>query len=341
MGNINKLNIVRAGNINQEKWDQYVCRKSKSSIYHRSNWLETVAEEYGMKNVSLAALSGEHIVGILPILQISNLTGKKHISLPYSMYGGPISDNTDIAKELVMCSRRHAEKGNAVLQIYSNMDINETGLNKYEMSSDYAIGLRFNDYEQHWIEGIGSGLRRNIKKSDECKIEVIISKDGAEGFYSLLLSHRNRLRLPTPRVEYYKSLIRNINSTILSCRIDGELVGAILLLEDDDVLYYAIPVYMKVRKECQIADRCVWDLVKHGYKTNKKEIRLGGHPLGIEGLDQFKKKWSNNKNQLYNYTSHTKDYNLEKYKTRGIPGWSFLPKPAARYIGYHVIRWFG
>lgn len=341
-----RTKITKLDDVSRENWDRYVREAASSTIYHSLVWLDAVSDEYGMNNVSLIATAGDKVVGVLPILRINNLTGKKHISLPYSMFGGPVADNVDIAQALMVSAKDGASAENAVLQISSNVDIDaeslsQHGIYRHALADDYSIELEYEDAEQHKQSGLGSGARKNLKKNEACEVVIGVGTADLREFYDLLLRHRRRLKLPTPRKNYYGRLVERLGANVLSCRIKGENMGSILFLEDAKAIYYAVPVYSDSSRKWHVADRCVWELVKYGYERGKRFVRLGSHPSGLTGLDQFKRKWANRTARLYNFSSHPPKFNSERIKTRGLPAWNYLPERVAGAVGYYLIRWFG
>src|SRR4029078_207156 len=49
-------------------WDEYVVARPDTSMYHLSPWAGVMRDAFGHRTQSLAALTGERVTGILPLV---------------------------------------------------------------------------------------------------------------------------------------------------------------------------------------------------------------------------------------------------------------------------------
>jgi len=95
--------VIRPGTAaDDEARDALVRAHPEGSFFHLSAWQRVIHDAFGHRSRELLAWQGEELVGALPMMQCTSLSGKKNlISMPYAVYGGPVGASPDVDAALV------------------------------------------------------------------------------------------------------------------------------------------------------------------------------------------------------------------------------------------------
>ena len=84
----------RAGD--ERRWDQFVRTHANGTFFHLSGWKRVIEQAFGHRTYYLIAERGPAVSGVLPLTHVkSMLFGSSLISNAFSVYGGPIADDTE------------------------------------------------------------------------------------------------------------------------------------------------------------------------------------------------------------------------------------------------------
>jgi FemAB-related protein (PEP-CTERM system-associated) len=96
------LRVRRALPGEDARWDAYVADHGGATFFHRTGWSRVVQEQFRHDPCHLVAERGREWLGVLPVfLTKSPFLGKNLISLPYAVYGGPLSSDADAHEALM------------------------------------------------------------------------------------------------------------------------------------------------------------------------------------------------------------------------------------------------
>src|ERR1043165_1618727 len=85
------MEIIRNGD--DKSWDRFVERHDDATVAHLSAWGRIIERAYGHESVPLAAIDGDEIVGVLPLVRMkSRLFGHGLVSMPFLDYGGIVAE---------------------------------------------------------------------------------------------------------------------------------------------------------------------------------------------------------------------------------------------------------
>jgi FemAB-related protein (PEP-CTERM system-associated) len=89
--------------------DAYLRSRSDSTVFHLSGWSRAVERAFGAQRRDLIATRDDKIVGVLPISSCKRPFGRDNwISAPWGVYGGPVSDSSEISRKLVESAMERA-----------------------------------------------------------------------------------------------------------------------------------------------------------------------------------------------------------------------------------------
>jgi FemAB-related protein (PEP-CTERM system-associated) len=94
--------------------DALVLDAPQATFFHLSGWRRFVERTYRHPACELAAWRGGELVGILPLMRCRGLLGgRKLVSMPYAVYGGPIGVDREVELALVGEAKLMAERQRA------------------------------------------------------------------------------------------------------------------------------------------------------------------------------------------------------------------------------------
>ena len=94
-----------------EARDAFVLAHPRSTFFHQSGWQRFVTNVHRHRSEELLAWRGEELVGVLPLMSCSSLSGRrKLLSLPFSVYGGPLGADAGVERQLVQAACELAEE---------------------------------------------------------------------------------------------------------------------------------------------------------------------------------------------------------------------------------------
>lgn len=77
-------------------WSQYVHGHPQGSLFHALAWKRAVEYAYSHRARYLVAHRHGRVCGVLPLFMIdSRIGGRRVVSVPYAVYGGPLADDTE------------------------------------------------------------------------------------------------------------------------------------------------------------------------------------------------------------------------------------------------------
>src|SRR5215472_2454080 len=83
----------RAGD--ESRWDQFVWAHPRGTFFHLSGWKRVIERAFGHRTYYLIAERGSAITGVMPLTHVKSLLfGSSLISNAFSVYGGPIAEDS-------------------------------------------------------------------------------------------------------------------------------------------------------------------------------------------------------------------------------------------------------
>ena len=296
------------------RWDEFVIRHPKSTIFHHSVWFRVLHDRY-QRNVSCYVLetgNGEVRAGI-PLIDIpSKIMGKRLDCLPCSEYCYPlVYSSEDLLQLLEAVKEIILLKPDYFCEIKGWEDLispNEIGfvessqyLHHVRALKDSPEGLRA-ELEENYH------LKRNLKKAERSKITIrdADGDDDLKRFLQLSVKTRRRHNLFPWPFQYIKSICRHVIAAgygfLLLAEFDGRVVAGSLYLCFKDRATLKINAsdkrYAKLRANYLITMKAMERACYEGYKY----FDFGITHLDNSGLIAFKKQWGSNESQINYYT---------------------------------------
>ena len=104
------IRICNLDKTREKEWDAFVEGRPEGTLFHQTVWKNLIARVFGFKPMYIYAERDGAIVGVLPLFQVPLFpTGRAFVSVPFGVYGGICSIDSDVSIGLL-------EKGRVLLE---------------------------------------------------------------------------------------------------------------------------------------------------------------------------------------------------------------------------------
>ena len=373
-GNLSNRILVRTfGESNREIWDKFVLSNANSSFFHLAGWKDVVEQSFGHTSHYMIAIQEEQITGILPIFEIkSRLFGHSLVSVPFGVYGGVCSMNSNAEDSLM---RSAAVLGRLIGVDYIEMrnqfdqltrspvnqlnelketnwptgkqDNRQTGKLDNWITKDLYVTFQreiYSDSKENF-KAIPRKQRRMIRQGIKADlISKIGRREHLKDFYNIYARSVKTLGTPVFPLRYFENIMNIFSETfILSVWKDNMMVSGVMTFKFKNRLmpYYggALEKYFQYA----VNDFMYWELMRYGCENGFKVFDFGRSKKGTGSFD-FKRHWGFEPTELpYMYCLAVKKDmpNISpanpKYNAM-INIWKKLPLSVANWLGPKIVR---
>lgn len=347
------ISISALTSSDEPAWEVYVNSHPDATIYHTLEWRDIIYNEYRFEPVYLIAKSspspstgegrceGERVVGVLPMFLVKNLRGRRFVSLPFSLYGGPLGDTDKAIAVLLETGIEMVKKGKAVsmeVKPYKHIDVDIQGL----ASNDWMIGTTVD--LTVGIDGLWKNLtdKNDVNRAIRERLLFLLSDgEGVERFYKLQLMTRKRLGLPTPSLRYYRSFFEKMPGGVKLALIEkgGIPVAGGLFFTYNGAVLHALGASDKRYLYSRPNDLLLWEMMKWSASSGYKILDLGVVLSEDNGLVHFKRKWGGKETVVKRYLYPAVQKNMANRD--GSIFFKMLPLSISKVVGSRVMRSMG
>jgi len=334
------MNIRHCTDADASAWDAFLGEAPVSSFYHLFAWKGINEQSFGHRCFYLAAVEGERIVGVFPIVFIqSRLFGNILCSMPFVNYGGPCVPGAEAQIALL-------KEAESIVQEFSADYLEIRGTRKIEADlpvSEHKVSMTIDlhrDPDVIW-QAFEKKHRKEIRHA--YKQDLRVEHGGSEYldiFFDIMSESWKSLGTPF----YDKTYFRNIFSAFPdSARIFVVYQGGVPI----SVAFNGF--YRKCAEGMWLGSRPdyrkyhpgyvhYWEMIKYACENGFEKFHLGRSTVESGG-EFFKKKWNAYPTQLYwQYILGSKkgipQLNVDNPKYRvAIGAWKIMPDAMTRAIG--------
>ena len=102
--------IRAAGPADGDARDEFVMAHPRATFFHQGRWRRFVERTYGHQSRELIALVDGQVTGVLPMMLCRGpLWRRRLVSMPYSVYGGPLGTDRETETALIQAAGKLAE----------------------------------------------------------------------------------------------------------------------------------------------------------------------------------------------------------------------------------------
>ncbi len=277
------------------------------SIFHTREWGLTLQKSYGYKPEYLLIERKGGGTAFLPIMEIASfLTGKRHISLPYSDYCPPIVNGEypvgELAKDLLSIG---ANRGWNSLELRlgdGNVSFDGRHCAEYfHHVLDLSVG------EEQIFRDMRDSTRRNIKKSQREGLEVSVSTSMADlrDYYHLNCLTRRRHGLPPQPFQFFlclhEQLLERGQGIIVLARYRRTITAGAIFLQTGTKAYYKFGASEKLFQHLRPNNMVLWEGIRWYVRNGCRSLCFGRNEENNEGLRRYKLGWGAGESSINYY----------------------------------------
>lgn len=328
-------------------WDAFVHAMPDATFFHLAAWRDVIERAFGHTAHYTYAERDGVIAGILPLVHVkSRLFGNTLVSLPFCVYGGPVSADLETSVALEAHADGLMQRIGAASIEFRHM--RETA-SDWVRQPDLYVTFRkpiVADHEAN-MKAIPRKQRAMVRKGIQNGLAARIDPDTA-AFYRIYAESVRNLGTPVFSRHYFQILAEAFagRSDILTV-LDGEkpIAAVMSFYFRDEVLPYYGGGTIEARERAG-NDFMYWSVMQSAAARGCRLYDFGRSKLGT-GAFSFKKNWGFAPEPLhYRFKlrpgASIPDHNPLNPKYRLlVETWKRLPLPVANLIGPRIVRGIG
>lgn len=352
------MNIRTINPETDSRWNDFVDKHPHGCVFHHSAWSQVLNRSFPQLHPFYCVAEDENsiIQGAIPCAWvISRITGKRLVSLPFSLYCDPLVHNREVffdLQENIVSEFRAHRASYAVIRVRfapglfsSGPFIDYIGYKNHTLSLDPDLDELLHSFDRQCI-------RSHIHKGENDGIEIreATSENEIKTFFNLYIKTRKKFGTPPQPFIFFKNMwdilypknmlmvliakYRNIPICSLWClkyknRVHAECIGV-----DED--------YRELSPNILTFWRAIQVSKQQGYQF----FEFGGTSCYNTGLLHFKSRWGAVEEDIHHYFypkvkgfssnfSTGMDYSLWTKLIKKLPDWLFIESGnlAYRHLG--------
>lgn len=339
------MKIIDCDRSQASAWDAYVDACPQASFYHRFAWKTINERALGHQSAFLAAVDGDAIVGVLPVVHVKSwLFGNIACSMPFVNYGGPAANSPEIEAALMAEAARVCDKWRVEYCEFRSRRYLGDALPSSTSKVSLTLALE-QDPDLHW-NAFKTGHRQEIRRGYKHGLVARVGRgELLDPFYEVLSESWRNLGTPLYNKHYFEAILEAMPNSVRLCVVysgDEPAAAAFDGLHRDTVEGMWLGARAKFRHQL-VGYVLYWELIKDACQSGYKHFHFG-RSTADSGSETFKKKWNANVDQLYwHYLLRTRtempslNVRNPKYQ-RAIETWRRLPAAVTSFIGPSIAR---
>jgi CelD/BcsL family acetyltransferase involved in cellulose biosynthesis len=307
------------------RWDEFLERHPRASVFHTTGWLEALRQTYGYEPIAYTTTPpGANLRNAVLFCRVQSwLTGPRLVSLPFSDHCEPLVDDAadfqDILANLKERSRQNKWR------YFEIRLIDHAEEPQGSFHSTYSYLLHQLDLSPN-LETLFRGFHKDStqRKIRRAEREGLTYQEGRseallDDFYRLFLLTRRRHQLPPQPRNWFLNLTRSLGEAIkIRVAFKGQrAVAAVMTLRYKDTLVYKYGCSDARFNSLGGMHLLFWRSIQDAKKDGLRTFDLGRSDREGSGLITFKDRWGATRSTL-TYSRYTRSArSLDKYKTTG------------------------
>ncbi|SFB94116.1 Acetyltransferase involved in cellulose biosynthesis, CelD/BcsL family [Halobiforma haloterrestris] len=308
-----------------DEWNRYVERSDGTNPFFRAEALRLQADDTGTTPHLLAGFKGQEAVGLLPIFEYNRgpITGAfSPAPRSWSCYLGPATLNVDKLKRRKADRRvRRFLEGaiewieREISPVYTKIvaaefeDVRPFVWNDFDVQPGYTYVVDLADAgdEEELAKRFSSDARSNVRNADEDA--YVVEEGDNEDVGEIVDQVARRYESQGQSFHLSPEFARAAHATLPDgsirpyvCRVDGDTVGGILVVESDTTRYrWQGGVKPDVDVDLAINDLLDWHVMRDGLREGLERYDLVG--AGVPSINRYKAKFNPGLETNYTITS--------------------------------------
>jgi len=328
-------------------WNELIASGPEHSFFHSSNWAAVLVDSYSYKPLYFTRREGAQVSALVSVMEVDSLlTGKRGVSLSFTDYCAPISNDeasfSSIFDEILHYGK---DAGWKYLEMRGGAK-HFNGAVPYGTYARHVLALHGGELEL--FKNFSSATRRNIRTAEKSGLRVAVSdfETDLDEYYRLHCRTRKRHGVPPQPRSFFKAIHRNVISkgkgfTVLA-RFQGRPVSGAVYFYSGRKAIYKFGASDLRYQHLRPANLVMWEAMKWFSNNGFDELCFGRTDLDNAGLVHFKSGWGAREETIHYYRY---DFSRSTFVQR-LPAFRFpllqrLPIPLLRLAGTLLYRHIG
>lgn len=346
------MNIYKLNPLQDPRWQSFVDRHPRSSVFHTTQWLEALRRTYHYEPVVYTTTppASELSNGVVFCRIRSWLSGSRLVSLPFSDHCEPLASSEELAELMDWLSAsRHRKNWKYIeLRPLSPDGAPRTAdLTKSESFSLQTLDLKpsidtlFQNFHKSCVQRKIQRAEREKLTYEEGRSDTLLKK-----FYDLLLLTRRRHGLPPQPLVWFRNAVACLGDRVLIRIVskDGRPVASIITMQYKDVLVYKYGCSDSRFNNLGGNSLLFWRAIQDAKRDGVVKYDLGRSELDNPGLVTFKENWGAVSEPLeyYRFPAQQAFHLNSGWRTRVAKSvFSMMPDPLLAATGRLLYRHIG
>lgn len=339
-----------ANPLDDGRWNNRLASSPQNSFFHTSNWARVLHESYDYHPVYSVILENGSLLALIPLMEVNSiLTGRRGVSLPFTDYCDPISNDQTHLQSAIDCLRRYGKEAD-----WKYIEFRGDGYFTDKVPCYgyyYGHNLSLSQDGDYFKEIFRDSTWRNIRKSQRLgiRVEISTSLESLSEFYRLNCLTRRVHGLP-PQPFYFFSKInehilsKGLGLVILASYNQDYIAGAVFF-HFGDRAYYKFGASNRKFQQLRANNLLMWEAIRWYSEKGYRELCFGRTNANATGLRQFKNGWGARERiiKYYRYDTHTNRFlgSSEPCRECGYSILSRVPLPLLKAAGRLMYRHMG
>ena len=281
------------------RWDIFLARHPRASLFHSSPWLKALSKTYGFQPIAYTTSSGdEDLANAMLFCRVESwLTGRRLVSLPFSDHCEPLVDLTEDRDVLTAVLEREIEQ-----ERLSYLEIRP--LSRFNLVTPLArtaVTYAFHhlDLDPPITEIFGSfhksSTQRKIRRAER---EGLTYCEGStkrllDDFFRLFTLTRKRQGLAPQSKAWFANLMDCFGDALkIRVALKGErAIAAIITIRHKDTLTYKYGCCDSRFNNLGCMHLLFWNAIQEAKLAGLRFLDFGRTDADQKGLITFKNRW--------------------------------------------------
>jgi CelD/BcsL family acetyltransferase involved in cellulose biosynthesis len=326
--------------LEDRRWDEFVQRHPRSSVFHSPAWLKALSRTYGYTPVAYTTSPAGHALenGMVFCRVESWLTGKRLVSLPFSDHCEPLIDTPEDLEAITVALEQESwrEQWRYIeMRPLQQLEM-VTSLQRASIPYTFHLLDLAPDLDTLFRNCHKNSTQRKILRAEREGLQYReeSSKEMLKHFYRLLTITRQRhQRPPQPRI-WFANLMECFGDA-LKIRVAFKAarpVAAVLTIRYKDTMVYKYGGSDPRFNNLGSMHLLLWRTIQEAKASGLRSLDFGRTDAGQQGLITFKQRWGTTQSSLV-YSRYGLSDNVTHMFEPSTGGWK---SRVAKYLLAHM-----
>ncbi len=294
-----RLVVQRFDPLTDPRWEVFVSRHPRASVFHSSAWLNAIHLTYGYSVVGYTTTNGsEPLTNAVIFCRVTSwLTGRRLVSLPFCDHCEPLIDRQEDMAAILSALEEElrVEKWNYLelrsfspLLAPSSLCLTTTQYSFHEIDLTPSLPDIFASFHKDSIQRKVRRAEREGLGYEEGTSDKLLSE-----FYNLLTTTRRRHHVPPQPKLWFENLRACFKDAfkIRIARKDGKALAGMITFRHKDTIVYKYGGSDSRYNNLGPMHLLYWKTIQDGKGLGLRFFDLGRTDAGQSGLITFKNRW--------------------------------------------------